>query len=168
MSAPDRRSRSPGVAQLRADVVRDLRSDSRVQEMLAEPGGFSPRQQITTPTLAPAEDENLPPALVVVEAYHTSSTHRNSATEMDYEVEVGLTVTQGWIDHHTPDRDSPGSNPDLILDDIMDAIGERAHVMFNVPNLSLESGGSGGAMSSPMRGGERAKVKSWLFSRTRG
>lgn len=168
MSAPDRRSRSPGVAQLRADVVRDLRSDTRVQEVLADPGGFSPREQITTPTLAPAEDENLPPALVVVDVYQTSSTHRGSATEMGYEVEVGLTVTQGWIDYHTPDRDSPGSNPDLVADDIMDAIAERAHVMFDVGALSLEAGGSGGAISSPMAGGERALVRSWRYSRTRG
>lgn len=168
MSSSGWRSRSPSVAQLRADVVRDLRSDSRVQEVLAEPGGFSPREQVVTPMIAPAEDEDLPPALLVVDAYSTSATNRKSATEISYEVEVGLTVTQGWIEYWTPNRNRSGTNPDLVADDIMDAVSERAHVMFNVPNLSMDSGGSGGSIGSPMPGGERAMVRSWLFSRTRG
>lgn len=169
------RSRSDNTASLKAEIVTNLRRYEPLVSALVEaevddtgeeldPSDVNVSGRIATPMTAPGP-ESIPPALLIIEIYSFSSQHRGSATTSNFSVETGVTVTQGWIDQHNR---AHGSNPDLAMGRIFDAISERAHVSFGVSGLTPRDGGGGGEMSSPMRGGARARVRTWEFSRTRG
>ena len=159
-----------GAADLRRAVVMDLRSHQPLLDALADPGAGpdDPREQINTPWTRPNDP---PPASLIVDTYTQGGTGTNhTVVDLSHIVEAGLTVTPGWRDRKDPSVSGPmGSNPGIAVDEIFDAISERAMKSFGIPALRFDGRFGGGSTPPPAEGsgGEMTRVAQWAYRRNR-
>lgn len=161
---------SEGTAQLRRAVLTDLRSHQPLLDALYDPGGGpdDPRKQINTSWTRPQDP---PPASLIVEAYTQGGTGTDHTTfNVGHTIEAGLTVTHGWRERKNPSISGPlGSNPGIAVDEIFDAISERAVKSFGIPALRFDGRFGGGSSTPPGEGegGEMNRVAQWSYRRDR-
>lgn len=149
---------SEGAALFRRAVMSDLRSHAPLEDALyRDTDALDPPSRIHTPMSRPSRTL---PATLVVDVYAGGGTGTNhTVVDVSFVVEAGLTVTQGWREHH---NDTAGTNADLVADEIMDAVSERANVSFGTA-LRHDGRFGGGSPGTPGEGGEMNRVSQWQY-----
>lgn len=142
----------------RQAVVSDLRGHAPLEDALyRDTDAADPRSRIHTPMSRPSETL---PATLVLDVFAGGGTGTDHTTvDVSFVVEAGLAVTEGWRNHH---NETDGTNADLVADEIMDAVSERAHVSFGTA-VRFDGRFGGGSASPPDEGGEMNRVGQWQY-----
>lgn len=150
---------SEGSRLFRQAVVSDLRDHAPLEDALyRDTDAADPASRIHTPMSRPSRTL---PATLVVDVYAGGGTGTDHTTvDVSMIAEAGLSVTEGWRNHH---NETDGTNADLVADEIMDAISERAHVSFGT-DVRFDGRFGGGSPSTPDEGGEMNRVAQWQYA----